>query len=87
MQSLCIPSVCVYVLNFSIVLCSETITTEQIPANLEEMVSEKRRELIEAVSEVDDKLAEAFLSDEPISPTELEVIDANYVFFYVVSNF
>lgn len=59
------------------VICSETITTEQIPANLEEMVSEKRRELIEAVSEVDDKLAEAFLSDEPISPTELEVLDAN----------
>ncbi|KAK1400751.1 hypothetical protein POM88_000356 [Heracleum sosnowskyi] len=39
---------------------------------LEEMVSEKRRELIEAVSEVDNKLAEAFLSDKPISPTELE---------------
>ncbi|KAK1400693.1 Elongation factor G, mitochondrial [Heracleum sosnowskyi] len=50
----------------------ETISTEQIPGNLEEMVSEKRRELIEAVSEVDDKLAEAFLNDEPISPTELE---------------
>lgn len=66
--------VCTYFCN---VLRSETITTEQIPGDLEEMVSEKRRELIEAVSEVDDKLAEAFLSDEPISPTDLEVLDAN----------
>lgn len=66
--------VCTYFSNF---VCSETITTEQIPGNLEEMVSEKRRELIEVVSEVDDKLAEAFLSDEPISPTELEVLNAN----------
>lgn len=64
---------------FNNVFCSETITTEQIPGNLEEMVSEKRRELIEAVSEVDDKLAEAFLSDEPISPIELEVLDSIYV--------
>lgn len=68
--------VCTYLIMF---FCSETITTEQIPGNLEEMVSEKRRELIEAVSEVDDKLAEAFLSDEPISPIELEVLDSIYV--------
>lgn len=41
---------------------------------MEEFVTEKRRELIEVVSEVDDKLAEAFLDDEPISPTDLEVL-------------
>ncbi|KAL6495370.1 Elongation factor G-2, mitochondrial [Orobanche gracilis] len=50
----------------------ENVVTEDIPANLEEIALEKRRELIEAVSEVDDKLAESFLSDEPISPAELE---------------
>ncbi|KAL6569322.1 Elongation factor G-2, mitochondrial [Orobanche minor] len=50
----------------------ENVVTEDIPANLEEIALEKRRELIEAVSEVDDMLAESFLSDEPISPAELE---------------
>ncbi|KAM7472065.1 hypothetical protein LguiA_010248 [Lonicera macranthoides] len=50
----------------------EKIVTNEIPANMEALVAEKRRELIEVVSEVDDKLAEAFLSDEPITPTELE---------------
>ncbi|PPS19887.1 hypothetical protein GOBAR_AA00688 [Gossypium barbadense] len=51
----------------------EKIVTEEIPADMEAIVAEKRRELIEVVSEVDDKLAEAFLSDEPISPADLEV--------------
>ncbi|KAK6162588.1 hypothetical protein DH2020_002429 [Rehmannia glutinosa] len=50
----------------------EKVVTEDIPANLEAVALEKRRELVEIVSEVDDKLAEAFLSDEPISAAELE---------------
>ncbi|CAA3012791.1 elongation factor G-2, mitochondrial [Olea europaea subsp. europaea] len=50
----------------------EKIVIEDIPANIEALALEKRRELIEAVSEVDDKLAEAFLSDEPISSIDLE---------------
>lgn len=53
---------------------SENIVTEEVPADMVEFVTEKRRELIEVVSEVDDKLAEAFLNDEPISPTDLEVL-------------
>jgi len=40
---------------------------------MEALVSEKRRELIETVSKVDDKLAEAFCSDKPISSSDLEV--------------
>lgn len=56
-----------------IAYCSEKVVIEEIPADMENFVAEKRRELIEAVSEVDDKLAEAFLNDEPISPSELEV--------------
>lgn len=47
--------------------------TEDIPANLNELALEKRHELVEIVSEVDDQLAEAFLSDEPISAADLEV--------------
>lgn len=47
---------------------------------MEALVAEKRRELIEIVSEVDDKLAEAFLDDEPISSTDLEV---HWTFFFV----
>ncbi|CAA0820324.1 Elongation factor G-2- mitochondrial [Striga hermonthica] len=50
----------------------ENVVIEDIPANLEELAQEKRRELIGAVSKVDDNLAEAFLSDEPISAAELE---------------
>lgn len=50
----------------------EKIVTEDIPADMEELVAEKRRELIEVVSEVDDQLAEIFLADEPISPIQLE---------------
>lgn len=45
-----------------------------IPADMEDLVAEKRRELIEIVSEVDDVLAEKFLNDEPVSPAELEVL-------------
>lgn len=52
---------------------SEKIVIEEVPADMEALVTEKRRELIEVVSEVDDKLAEAFLADEPISSTDLEV--------------
>jgi translation elongation factor EF-G len=58
---------------YLVAYCSEKVVTEEIPANMEALVAEKRRELIETVSEVDDKLAEAFLNDEPISSTELEV--------------
>jgi len=36
-------------------------------------MSEKRQELIETVSEVDDKLAEALSSDRLISGADLEV--------------
>ncbi|KAH0980565.1 hypothetical protein GBA52_007742 [Prunus armeniaca] len=50
----------------------EKIVIEEVPADMEALVTEKRRELIEVVSEVDDKLAEAFLADEPISSTDLE---------------
>lgn len=69
---------CIAVSNFFsyclVAFFSENIVTEEVPADMEEFVTEKRRELIEVVSEVDDKLAEAFLDDEPISPTDLEVL-------------
>ncbi|KAF8042148.1 hypothetical protein BT93_A0685 [Corymbia citriodora subsp. variegata] len=50
----------------------ENVVAAEVPANMENLVTEKRRELIEMVSEVDDKLAESFLSDEPISSADLE---------------
>lgn len=49
-----------------------------IPPDMEELVADKRRELIETVSEVDDILAEKFLNDEPVSATELEVLFFSY---------
>ncbi|XP_026407135.1 elongation factor G-1, mitochondrial-like [Papaver somniferum] len=50
----------------------EKVTITDVPADMEALVAEKRRELIETVSEVDDQLAEAFLNDEPISAEELD---------------
>ncbi|XP_074310778.1 elongation factor G-1, mitochondrial-like [Silene latifolia] len=50
----------------------ENMVTDEVPTNMEALVAEKRHELIEVVSEVDDKLAELFLADEPISSSDLE---------------
>ncbi|KAJ0053498.1 hypothetical protein Pint_00153 [Pistacia integerrima] len=50
----------------------EKVVSAEIPADMEAFVAEKRRELIETVSDVDDKLADVFLNDEPISATDLE---------------
>lgn len=71
----------------------ENVVTADIPANLEALVSEKRHELIEAVSEVDDKLAEAFLSDEPVSSNDLKMairratVSRKFVPFFMGSAF
>jgi len=62
--------------------CSEKVVAEDVPADMEALVAEKRRELIETVSEVDDKLAEAFLGDETISAADLEV--CRTIIFFVV---
>ena len=59
--------------------CREIITPAEIPADLVSYAADKRRELIEAISEADDELAEKFLADEPITPSELMVK------FYILS--
>lgn len=51
----------------------EKVVTAEMPADMEAFVAEKRRELIETVSDVDDELADAFLNDEPILSNDLEV--------------
>lgn len=63
----------IYLVLISCYLCSETVVSEEVPPIMEALVAEKRRELIEVVSEVDDRLAELFLADEPITSAELEV--------------
>ncbi|WVZ75408.1 hypothetical protein U9M48_023461 [Paspalum notatum var. saurae] len=50
----------------------QSVTASDVPLNMEDLVMEKRRELIEVVSEVDDQLAEAFLNDEPITTNQLK---------------
>ena len=63
-----------YSSNYSIVAyCREKVAVEEVPEDMEALVSEKRHELIKTVLEVDDKLAEAFCSDKPISAADLEV--------------
>jgi elongation factor G len=54
-------------------MCSQNVTAYDIPLNMADLVTEKRRELVEVVSEVDDQLAEAFLNDEPIAAHQLKV--------------
>ncbi|PWZ55655.1 Elongation factor G, mitochondrial [Zea mays] len=51
---------------------NQNVTASDVPLNMEDLVTEKRRELIEVVSEVDDQLAEAFLNDEPITANQLK---------------
>ena len=53
--------------------CSDNVVAEEVPTDMEALVSDKRRELIGTVSEVDDKLAEAFRSGKTISSADLEV--------------
>ncbi|KAK2394598.1 elongation factor G-2, mitochondrial [Trifolium repens] len=50
----------------------EKVVVEEVPADMEALVEEKRRELIENVAPLDDKLAEAFSMKKPISPTDLK---------------
>ena len=54
-------------------MCSQNVTAYDVPSNMADLVNEKRREVIEVVSEVDDQLAEAFLNDEPITANQLKV--------------
>jgi elongation factor G len=62
-------------------MCRQEVVASDVPSNMQDLVMEKRRELIEVVSEVDDQLAEAFLSDEPISADELKVY-LTYAHYY-----
>jgi len=50
----------------------DEIRFEAIPKELETLVQQKRRELIEAVAEVDESIAEKFLVDEVPTPAELQ---------------
>lgn len=51
----------------------ETRRVEEVPARLAAAAEEKRKELVECLSEVDDDIAEKFLNDDPISPQDLQV--------------
>jgi elongation factor G len=49
----------------------EIIREEPVPAEYQKITEERRHEIIEKVSEVDDQLAEKFLSDQPVTADEL----------------
>ena len=51
----------------------EKVIKGDIPSEIADEVAEKRRELIESVSEVDDELADMFLNDQPITADVLSV--------------
>jgi elongation factor G len=50
----------------------ETVRTEPVPAEYADQVKESRQEIVTLVADVDDKLAEKFIADEPISNEELK---------------
>lgn len=47
------------------------VESDEIPADLKELVEQKRNELIETVADVDDELADLYLAEEPISTEAL----------------
>ncbi|HLV60466.1 MAG TPA: elongation factor G [Fredinandcohnia sp.] len=49
----------------------EKVREEEIPEDLRELAAQKRQEMIEALADVDDEIAEKFLADE--MPTEDEI--------------
>ena len=49
----------------------EKVRLEEIPEDLRELAAEKRQEMIEALADVDDEIAEKFLADE--TPTNDEI--------------
>ena len=55
--------------------CREKVVVGEVPRYMEALVSGKRRELMKIVSEVDDKLAEAFGGHKPISTADLKVCE------------
>ncbi|GAU44623.1 hypothetical protein TSUD_379010 [Trifolium subterraneum] len=71
----------------------EKIVVEEVPADMDTLVLEKRRELIKTVSEVDDKLAEAFCNDRPISAADLQeavhraTVELNFIPVFMGSAF
>jgi elongation factor G len=50
----------------------EKVVGQEVPRNMESLVSRKRCDLIKTVSKMDDKLAETFSSDKLISAADLE---------------
>jgi elongation factor G len=50
----------------------EIVRTEPVPAEYAEQVTEARKEIISLVADVDDKLAEKFINEEPITNEELK---------------
>jgi elongation factor G len=50
----------------------EEFAIEEIPAELAEQAAEWREKLMETLSDVDDEVAEAYLSDQPLSVAELK---------------
>ncbi|MFN0064384.1 MAG: elongation factor G [Myxococcaceae bacterium] len=50
----------------------ENIREEDVPADMVEQTKKARHDIVERVAEVDDKLAEKFIADEPVSNDELK---------------
>lgn len=49
----------------------DVIESDEIPADLLPLATEKRQELIEALADVDDTIGDLFLAEEPITPSDL----------------
>ena len=45
----------------------------ELPADVRKLAEEKRHELVEQLSEVDDEVAEKFLNDEEVTAEDLRV--------------
>jgi translation elongation factor EF-G len=64
-------------------VCRENVITKDIPSDLVGSAKEKRAELIAAIADVDDEVADIFLNEE--EPTEAQLM-VRYIFIHFSEN-
>lgn len=59
-------------------MCRTEVVEGKVPTELEDIVAQKRRELIEQLADVDDDLGEIFLSDCDPTQEDITVCDVEH---------
>lgn len=65
-----------------LLMCSQTLRYDEIPAEFRAEAAERRRELIECVANSDDQLGELFLEEKIPTTAELKVTSLWFFFLW-----